>query len=280
MFDYEIDCEVNILGKPSIFSSKYEKKMRKRRRNITILSLIIILAVVLAGAKLIYNPINFSKIKQNLQAWVESDTGNEAAVNNEKETALDNEENKPEPEKSEEPKEASIDIVLSSGTIAKAVYKTENNTTQFIEVTGLDQYVDYDISPLKDKIVICDTNGVMTIYNIDGSSTIISKDNYISSKGTSFLRTDVIANNPQYMWNRYARFITEDKVIFITNRPYFGTDSLAQYLWITDINDGTDKVLWNIHGSSITLSESSEDKVSANIDGTVYVIDADGNYTN
>ena len=280
MFDYEIDCEVNILGKPSIFSSKYEKKMRKRRRNITILSLIIILAVVLAGAKLIYNPINFSKIKQNLQAWVESDTGNEAAVNNEKETALDNEENKPEPEKSEEPKEASIDIVLSSGTIAKAVYKTENNTTQFIEVTGLDQYVDYDISPLKDKIVICDTNGVMTIYNIDGSSTIISKDNYISSQGTSFLRTDVIANNPQYMWNRYAKFITEDKVIFITNRPYFGTDSLAQYLWITDINDGTDKVLWNIHGSSITLSESSEDKVSANIDGTVYVIDADGNYTN
>lgn len=281
MFDYKIDCEVNILGKPSIFSSKYEKKMRKRKRNIKILSLVIILAVVLAGAKLIYNPINFSKMKQNLQAWVDSDTGNEVNSDKGKENSDDN--NNPEESKEvkpEEPKETSMDIVLCSGNKAKAVYVTENNTTQFTEVKDLDQYVDYDISPSKDKIVICDTDGTMTVYNIDGSSAVISKDEYISSQGSSFLRTDTIANNPKYIWNRYARFINEDRIIFVSNRPFFGTDVLAQYLWITDINDGTDKVLWNIHGSSITLNASAEEKVNAVIDGTSYFIDADGNYTN
>ncbi len=268
------------MGKPSIFSSKYEKKMKKRRRNITILSLIIILTVVLAGAELIHNPINFSKIKQNLQAWVESDIENENPVNNEKEAVEENEKAEIEPVNTEEPKESTIDIVLSSGTVAKAKYKIENSITQFTEVIGLDESVDYDISPSKSKIVICDTNGVMTVYNIDGTSKDISKDTYISSQGTAFLRTDVMAANPQYIWNRYAKFIDEDKVIFITNRPYFGTDPLDQYLWITNISDGTDSVLWSIHGSSVTLNKSDGEKISTVIDGVTYMIDADGNYTN
>ena len=62
------------MGKPSIFSREYEKKMRKRRRNTIIISLAIL--VVIAGIiiKVIYNPIDYTNIKKNIQAWIDSDS--------------------------------------------------------------------------------------------------------------------------------------------------------------------------------------------------------------
>lgn len=267
------------MGKPSIFSSEYEKKMRKRKRNIIILTLAVILVVGSIAAKLIYNPINTSKVKQNLQAWVDSDTQTgESAKENDK--TQDEEDQKQEEVKKEEPKEKSIDIKLVSGKAAKAIFTTENDTKTFTEIKDLDEGVTYDISPSKNEVIIADTDGTMTVYNIDGTSIVVSKDKYVSSQGTAFMRSDVLAQNPGYLWNSNPKFIDDNRIIFITNRPYFGFENLNQYLWITDIASGNDNVLWNIKGNNITLGESSESKIPALIDGVTYHINGDGNYSN
>lgn len=279
MFDYRKECEGNILGKPSIFSSEYEKKMRKRKRNIIILTLAIILVVGSIAAKLIYNPINTSKVKQNLQAWVDSDTQAGQSVK-ENDKTQEQEVQKQEEVKKEEIKEQSIDISLVSGKVAKAIFTTENSTNIFTEIRDLDEGVTYDISPSKNKVVIADTDGTMTVYSVDGTSTVVSKDQYVSSQGTAFIKSDVLAQNPGYLWNSNPKFIDDNRIIFITNRPYFGFENLDQYLWITDIASGNDNVLWNIKGSNITLGESSESKIPASIDGVTYHIDGDGNYSN
>lgn len=270
------------MGKPSIFSSEYEKKMRKRRRNIIIITVLIILAVGGIAAKLIYNPINTSKVKQNLQAWVDSDTQPNDSSKDEQKTQKDGNSEVPDKEevKKEEIKEESIDIKLVSGKTAKAIYNLENDTKTFTEIKDLDEGVTYDINPSKNKVIISDTDGTMTVYSVDGTSNIVSKDQYVSSQGSVFMRTDVLAQNPAYLWNSSPKFVDDNRIIFITNRPYFGMDTLNQYLWITDITNGNDNVLWNIKGSNITLGESSDLKVSASIDGVTYHIDGDGNYTN
>ena len=64
------------MGKPSIFSREYEKKMKKRRRNIMIISLTIVLVISALIIKVVCNPIDYSNIKENIQAWIDSDTTN------------------------------------------------------------------------------------------------------------------------------------------------------------------------------------------------------------
>ena len=64
------------MGKPSIFSREYEKKMKKRRRNILIISLAIVLVISVLIIKVVCNPIDYRNIKGNIQAWIDSDTTN------------------------------------------------------------------------------------------------------------------------------------------------------------------------------------------------------------
>ncbi len=64
------------MGKPSIFSREYEKRMKRRRRNAIIIFLAIILITSALSIKIAYNPIDYENIKQNIQAWIDSDTNN------------------------------------------------------------------------------------------------------------------------------------------------------------------------------------------------------------
>ncbi|MBE6071147.1 MAG: hypothetical protein E7208_04210 [Clostridium butyricum] len=265
------------MGKPSIFSREYEKKMKKRKRNIIIFSLSVILIVSAVVVKFVYNPIDFTKIKQELQAWIDSDTSNNKQ--DLKEDIKENNVNEEIIETPKEPIEETIDILLSTGNVAKAVYTQDSNQQNiFTEVKELDEGINYDISPSKKQILINDINGDITVYNVDGTSSVISKNEYISTRGTVFTKADTIANNPNYLWNYGAKFISDEKIIFITNRPYFGNNVLEQYLWITDIPTGTDTVLWNLKGSNIQISTMGESGLEVTVDGVLYYIDQYGNY--
>ena len=64
------------MGKPSIFSKEYEKRMKRRRRNVIIISLVIVLVISVLIIKVVCNPIDYTNIKKNIQAWIDSDTTN------------------------------------------------------------------------------------------------------------------------------------------------------------------------------------------------------------
>lgn len=266
------------MSKPSIFSKEYERKMKRRKRNTIAILLLIIVVVSAVALKFTYAPIDFSSIRSNMQAWIDSDTSGIP-----KETVQNTEESIPEKpveevkEEPKEPEEQFMDISLVSGSSAKAVYiENESGQKEFKELQGADSGVTYDISPAKTQMLICDTNAQITLYNIDGSSKIISKDQYVSKSGGVFTKEATLASQPAYLWNANPKFLNEESIVFVTNRPYFGTAAVKQYVWISNFNNQSDMVLWQIQGSKAEIGNKEEKGVAVNVDGANYYIGPDG----
>ncbi|WP_160692976.1 hypothetical protein [Clostridium sp. C2-6-12] len=268
------------MGKPSIFSREYEKKMRKRRRNIIIISLAILAVISGLVIRVICNPIDYANIRKNIQAWIDSDTTNVAEKTKVENQETIKEEVK-EPIEKEPPKpiEESISVVLISGNAAKAIYTNDNNGGKIFKTLETNEKnVTFNISPSGKQMIVTDNNLVITLYNVDGTSKVVSKDQYVSTNGSVFPRDNALKNNPEYLWNVNAKFINEEKMIFITNRPYFGAGNLKQYIWLSDIQTGTDKVIWDLSGTNIEIGEKEEKGVKITVDSRIYYIDVNGNY--
>ena len=268
------------MGKPSIFSREYERKMKRRKRNFIFFSLIIVLLVGAVAIRFIYDPVNFDNIKVSIQEWIDSDTTQNDEIISENNEINDGSEDTNEiSEVAEETtSEEYIDIVQSSGNIAKAVYIEENGEMVFTEVRNLDNGVTFDISPSKKKLIISDVNSVITLYNIDGSNKIVSKDQYVSTSGSVFTKDNTLQSQPEYLWNSNPKFVNDQNIIFVTNRPYFGSAASKQYLWMTDIESEADRVYWDLVASKIEIGAKEEKGLKVTIDGREYFIAEDGSY--
>ena len=267
------------MGKPSIFSREYEKRMKKRRKNMIIMLVVIIALIGAVSAKFIYNPIDFSSIKQNIQAWIDSDTGsdgNKTAATEEtqtEESAADLEEVE---EIEEVPQNKSIDILIN-GKTAKGIYVEENNICKFIDLQDADENTVFDISPSGDKMLVMDAEYTITMYDLQGNGTVVSKDKYVSKSGSVFEKTTTMQNQPSYLWNSTPKFLSDSKIIFISNRPYFGTAAVKKYLWITDLTSGNDTVLWDLASENISIDGIVEGKMKVTVNGNVIYLDENGN---
>ena len=266
------------MGKPSIFSREYERKMKRRRRNFIFFSLIIIILVCAAALKFVHNPVNFSNIKANIQAWIDSDTTSKDETVSIEDENKDIEEEQEVVEEETAPIEEYIDVPQSSGNTAQAVCIEENGEKVFTEVRNLDNGVTFDISPSKKQIIICDVNSQITLYNIDGTNKIVSKDQYVSTSGSVFTKDNTLSNQPDYLWNSSPKFVNEQNIIFITNRPYFGTAAVKQYLWMSDLQNGNDKVFWDLAAMNIVIGNREEKGLKVTVDGRDYFIAEDGSY--
>jgi hypothetical protein len=254
--------------------------MRKRRRNTIIISLAILAVISGLIIKAIWNPIDYSNVRKNIQAWIDSDTTNVPEKTKVEDKEITKEEAK-EPIKEEPPKpvEQSINVALMSGNTAKAIYTADNNGGEiFKTLETSENNVTFNISPSGKQMLITDNNSVITLYNVDGTSKEVSKDQYVSTSGNIFPRLDTMKNNPQYLWNVNGKFISEEKMIFVTNRPYFGAGNLKQYLWVNDLQTGTDQVLWDLAGANIQIGEKEEKGIKITVDNRIYYIDINGNY--
>lgn len=270
------------MGKPSIFSREYEKKMKRRRRSVIIISSVTLLIISLFAVKIIRNPIDYANIKNNMQAWIDSDTINKEEKTQDENKQVTNEEisNTKEDSKEEakEPEEGYIDITLASGNAAKLIYIDDiKNGKTFKSLDSTDANMIFDISPSGKQMIVMDTNLVITLYNVDGTSKMVSKDQYVSTNGSVFTKEDVMKSNQSYLWNVNPKFISDDKIIFVTNRPYFGNGNLKQYLWMTDITNDSDKTFWELAGHNIEIGTREENGVKVTVDGQIHYVDSTGN---
>lgn len=268
------------MGKPSIFSREYENRMKKRKRNIIVALLVIIAIIGLVSVKFIYNPIDFNNIKQNIQAWIDSDTAGSSNVKKEEadvhkeETIAETSDNE---DVEEEPEKKSIDISVNGKTL-KGIYTEENSVCTFVELEGADDSISYDISPSKNKMIVMGSDSEITEYDTEGKSKVITKDKYVSTKGGStFEKNSVLQSSPNYLWNNTPKFLSDTKIIFTSNRPYFGTAAVKQYLWITDTETGNDNVLWDLAAANVTINGIEDGKMKVTIDGKINYLDGNGN---
>ncbi|WP_315078956.1 hypothetical protein [uncultured Clostridium sp.] len=263
------------MAKPSIFSREYEKRMKRRKRNFLIIFIIISVVVAISMVKVLGNVTDYSNVKQKMQAWIDSDsTENKEEVLPQQE--LDQTEKEPELPKSEE---ESFEITLKNGQKVKATYVKENEDMKFINIESSDEGLVYDISQSGKKLLILENNQTITLYNVDGTSQVVSKEEYKSSKGDVFTRESTIMSNLQYLWNYNPKFVNDDNIIFVTNRPYFGTAATKQYLWITNISNNSDIIKWDLVAAKIEILEREEKGIKITVDGNIYYIDVNCNIT-
>ncbi|NLK95004.1 MAG: hypothetical protein GX275_07415 [Clostridiales bacterium] len=261
------------MAKPSIFSRDYERKMKKRKRRITITILLIIIVAIGALYKFKISNMDFSELKEKMQAWVDSGKPEEE-IDEPKEIEENNFEEETKEEK--EPEKTYVDLIVEEGVILKAEYTEENSNKKFIGIED-PKGLTYSISPEGKQVLITDKNQNLKLYDLNGNVTDITKQTYISGAGTPFPKNDILAANPQYLWHSQGRFIDETRVIYVSQMPYFGDAAVNKYIWIYDIVNKTEITLYNYASPEITLGELVQDKgISATINGANFFVNGEG----
>lgn len=263
------------MRKPSIFSSDYNKKMKKRR---IVLSISIILIIVVGGISvtLIKSNINFADIRNEIQAWIDSDNQGEIVD-------LDNE--KPEnieqidTTQPEVPKGKLLELPISEGRMAKVEYEEINGEKKIKEVNSIPENIYYNISPSKKLILFIDEMQNIKLYNTNGEMIDLTNENYTSKNGEKFTKQWALSTYKDYVWHKDAKFIDDNKIAYISSVPYFG-NNLDKYVWIVDVDKKNYTTLWSLKGKDVLLGDVKDNRLEVTIDGSVKYIDTTGNIVN
>lgn len=269
------------MGKPSIFSKDYEKKMRKRRKRIIITSIFIVL-ILLIGAvsvKLTISKVDMQEVRNSLQAWIDSDKND---INKDEYASIDidNEENKEEiVEAPKEPEAKTKELKINDKVVLKAEYENIDGEDKFKTIQNLPENYQYDINKKKNMIIVLDDDQNIKLFNINGKEVNITKDSYTAPNGEVFNKDTVLKTYENYLWHKDIKFISDTKVAYISNVPYFGYD-LNKYIWIIDLSNNNHITLWNSKSKNITFGNLEEKGLKVNIDGNEKFLNSDGNLIN
>ena len=249
--------------------------MRKRKRRIIVLSIIGVFIVGLLFMKLAMNNVNMEALKAKVQNWIDEDEYS----NNDNEEINNEAPNDVIEEPPKEPEAKTIDIKLKEGVTLKAEYEEIEGKVKFKGIKDIPSNIYYSINQAKNLILTIDESQDMKVFNVDGKEGNITKDKYVAPNGEVFNKASVLQTYSGYIWNVEAKFITDSKVAYISNLPYFGT-GLNKYIWVVDLNDNSHKTLWNSKGTDIKLGEVKEKGLEVTIDGNVKYVNPNGDLTN
>ncbi|MBE6051311.1 MAG: hypothetical protein E7214_11870 [Clostridium sp.] len=260
------------MAKPSIFSKDYERRMKKRKRSVMIIIILVLVALLIIVFNSKIKNLDFTNIKANIQAWVDSDKPEEKTETQEEAKEL---EEKPEVEE-KEPEKLYVDINVAEGITVKAEYVEEAGIRKFVEVTPIEGYT-FNISPSKEKILILDNAQNMKVSDARGNVIDITKMSYVSQAGTTFPKDTILQSNPSYLWHSQAKFIDEDNVVYVSELPYFGNGGAKKYVWIHNISSNTDRTIWNFVGPDIVVGDLVPEKgITITLSGAVYYLNSEG----
>lgn len=256
------------MGKPSIFSKDYGKKMKRRRRNVVLLAVVCLLVITLG---VIYirgafkDVVNEAKNKKVI---------NNSAVNKQTENTtkkVSESDKKAETKNKDTKKENSYKMQLSDGREVTLTYEGDNSKETFKSVTVASGNLSYDISPSRRNVVLFD-NAAQSILlvDIDGSKHDITNPQYVSTTGQVIQKSTQLASNPSYIWCSSPKFLDDGNIAYISQLPWLGKTS--QYVWIENIQNNSHFMVQGIQGESIELGELTQQGLTVVQDGaTVYV---------
>jgi hypothetical protein len=257
-----------LVSKPSIFSKDYQKRMRRRRKRT---ALLIVAAVIVAAAA-------FLAGKNFLSNGSQQQSNGTATVEDKKEvdskTATDKTETDKtatETKEADTPVEEGFEFKLADGTAMKAVYTTTGTVKKFESVSPKEKNVYFNINPTGDKIVVFDS-AAQSIMLIDAAGKVqdITNPSYTSSKGTVFKKENVLSQYSGYVWCSSPAFISDTKVAYITQLPYFGATS--KYVWTVDLTTSKHSTVSSVKGEKITFGKLEAKGLTMDVDGSVFYI--------
>ena len=225
------------MGKPSIFSKDYDKKIKKRKK--VILSLIIIPIIGLV----IFLSTDFKGLKNTGISMKKGISSNFSK------TSKDDKVQKKSQEVSKEQIDAKKAKALQAATIAKAKANAKepsfivslsdgNKVTVEYDVSSANKAIKgvssttgivYDISPSKKSIIIQSTKNQDILYvDVNKTSKDITKKTYISSNNQTYSKENQLKSNPNYIWSITPKFIDEDNIAYVSELPWMN-EKKVQY---------------------------------------------------
>lgn len=265
------------MGKPSIFSKDYERKMK--RRKIAIILSIVVAIILFLGAWFMGKGKSFiSSKKDNVldNKRVNNDKQTNKNVNTNNNTSINNNEEKVS---KEEKKPEGYEIKLSNGQNIKIIYEEENNDKKFKYIYPLDSKVKYDISPSNKKAIIYDDKVQKVIYiDINGKTSDVTNRTYTSTNGSVTINHDeFIKARPDYIWCDMPKFIDENNIAYISQLPWL--DKTTKYVWIFNIPNNTHTNIQSVYGEEVTIDKLNEKGLKVLVDGKTLFLNANGGVT-
>lgn len=259
------------MRKPSIFSRDYEKRMKKRKKVFTALYISIFFILGFTVAAVSSKTLDFSGIRNNIQAWVDSGKPVE-----ETEVPETPEVVTPVPEV---PKITTVDLKVTDNKTIVFEYVESNGKVTFKEPKTVPEGIYYTVSPSKETVFTIDENQNAKLFNVKGEATNIGKDSYTAPNGEVFNKDNVLKTYKDYYWIKEAKFINDKKIAYISNIPYFGT-GLNKYAAVIDIDTKAHTTLFQTKGKDVKLLDIKEKGLEVQVDGNLKYINNDGKLTN
>jgi hypothetical protein len=260
------------VGKPSIFSSGYEKRMRKRRKRIFIIvtsSIIVaaIVVVVFMGSLGIAN----KKI-------VSSETNNKKNTSSKKTSDVKVKTKKSNENDAKTIVTSNFMINMPSGKQAKVIYDNTSTGKVIKSVDNSDPDLDYNINPSGSAVVLVQKSTQdIVLANADGTSSNITNANYTSTTGTVFSKATVLKANPSYIWCASPKFIDDTNIAYISQLPWF--QKTNKYIWKYNTQNKT-TVNTNITGQNVQINSITPKGLEIITDNSTQYLKGDGSVTN
>lgn len=280
------------MGKPSIFSRDYDKRMRKRKRIIRSLIIIVVVGSLISIIALI-GKFGFKDSKDKIFSLfkTENKANNEKQNDDAKKNITNNDEaEKNDPTKEnitkdeaveeiveeekvveETSKQESLEIPLPSGEKAIAFINVNEGVKTFDKVELNDNL--YDINPSKSIVVILDSSTQnLILADIYGQQWGITKQGHKSSKGKTYTKENRIGKYPGFIWNEIPRFLNDNEIVYVSQLPLLSVKP-NKYLWRYSItNDSHNMIKGKYYGEKIEIGKLSEEGLEVIIDGNKQVI--------
>ena len=259
-----------LVGKPSIFSKEYGKKMRRRRRNVVIL---VILCLLVISLGIIYIRGAFKDVINTKNAKVNNSTVKEQIKDDSKNVPQSS--NKTESKEKDTKKENSYKVQLSDGRDVTLTYEGDSSNKVFKSVAAASGDLTYDISPSHKNVTLFDNTAQnILLVDIDGNKQDITNQQYVSTSGDVIQKSSQVASNPSYIWCSSPKFLDENNVAYISQLPWIG--KTTKYIWIESIQNKNHVMVQGVQGENVQLGELTEKGLTVTADGATFYITASG----
>ncbi|WP_186431296.1 hypothetical protein [Clostridium sp. BSD9I1] len=267
------------MGKPSIFSSNYKRRMRRRRILIALITVCVISAVT---ATWLLTKNGFKKKITDIKTDFLTKENERSKQINDESKNKDNlnkkqsEAKTPVQKTPEQKKEEGYELTLANGTKIKVVYEGQREEKKFKHIVPLESKTQYDISPNGKAVVVFDDKIQRIKYmDISGKVTDITRNQYVSTSGNVVINHDEwLQSKPDYIWCTSPKFIDDNNIAYISQLPWLNKST--KYIWITNIQGSNHVYVQTVNGESIKFNNIDPKGLSTAIDGNIFYLKSTG----
>lgn len=267
------------MGKPSIFSSNYNRRMKKRR---IFIGLIVVCAILAVTATWLLTKDSFKKKVTDIKTdflTKENNINKQVDKESQKKKDLNKKQNEvksPTEKTVEEKKEEAYDLALANGSKIKVVYEGQGEEKKFKHILPLESKTQYDISPNGKAAVVFDDKVQRIKYiDISGKITDITRNQYVSTGGNVVINHDeLLQSRSDYIWCTSPKFIDDNNIAYISQLPWLNKST--KYIWITNTQGSNHVYVTSVSGENIKFNNIDPKGLATTIDGNVFYLKTTG----